>query len=91
MQTVKSFGVLSVAKTFAIIGALFGVLAIPISWITMHAAGAPDDTSWHVVLTPIHLLMIIGTDAVVGLFYGAVGAAVYNLVARWTGGIQLEL
>jgi len=91
MQTVKSFGVVSVAKTFAIIGAIFGVLAIPTAWITERTSSAASDWSWQVYLNPLHLLIIIGTAAVLGFFYGAIGAAVYNLVARWSGGIQIEL
>jgi len=90
MQTVKSFGVASVAKTFTIIWAIFGVLTIPITWITNRTtSGSPAlDLSW---FSPFHLLLIIGIAALLGLFYGAVGAVVYNLVARWTGGIKVEL
>jgi len=54
MQTVKSLGVVSVAKTFAIIGAIFGVLAIPAGWITerISRASAASDISWQVYLNP---------------------------------------
>jgi membrane protease YdiL (CAAX protease family) len=83
MQTVKSFGVLSVVKTFGIIGAVFGLLAIPIG-----AIAAKGDTSF---FQPLHLPVLIGSGALLGFIYGAVGAVVYNLVARWTGGIEVEL
>ena len=93
MQTVKSFGVMSVAKTFTIISAIFGVLAIPVGLITERttSGSVAPEVSWQAYLTPMHLVIIIGTAAVLGFLYGAIGALVYNLVARWTGGIQVEL
>lgn len=90
MPAIKSLGVASVAKTFAIIGAIFGVLAIPISLITARTSGAAD-ISWRVYLNPLHLLLIIGSPTLLGLFYGTIGALAYNFVARRTGGIEIEL
>lgn len=83
MQTVKSVGVWSVTKTFGLIGTAFGLLAIPIGLVA-----AKGDTSF---LQPIHLLILVGAGALMGLGYGIFGAVVYNFAARWTGGIEVDL
>jgi hypothetical protein len=91
MQKIKSFGVISVAKTSTIIGVLFGVLTIPISLVTARTSGTGvSGLPWE-VLSPFHLFLIVGTAAVLGFVYGVVGTLAYNLVARWTGGIEVEL
>ena len=91
MQRIKSFGVISVGKTSTIIGALFGVLAVPISVVTERSSGTGvSGIPWE-VLSPFHLFLIIGIAAMLGLVYGVVGALAYNFVARWTGGIEVEV
>ena len=90
MPAIKSLGVASVAKTCGIIGAIFGVLAIPTSFTTARPSSG-SDIGWHVYLSPLHLLIVVGTPTVLGVFYGTIGALAYNFVARWTGGIGIEL
>jgi len=95
MQTVKSFGVLSVAKFFGIFYAEIGVLAIPLSWAVWWAGHLtdsglpPSDAS--AVFSAMHFLLLIAVGGVTGFITGAVGAVVYNLVSVSTGGIQIEL
>ena len=89
MPAIKSLGVASVAKTCGIIGAIFGVLTIPISLMTAGPSSG-SDIAWRVYLSPLHLLIVVGTATVLGVFHGTIGALAYNFVARWTGGIEIE-
>ncbi len=80
-------------KNFGIIGAVVGLLTIPIGWIAERTSQASptENISWASYLSPLHLLIIIASGAAMGFIYGLIGAGVYNLVARWTGGIQVEI
>jgi len=90
MQTVKSVGVISIAKMSGIIGAMFGVLVIPITWVTdrMFIGSTGSALSYW---SPLHSALIVGESAVLWFVYGVIGAIVYNVVAKWTGGIEVEL
>jgi hypothetical protein len=96
--TIRRFGVLSVGKimglTYALIGliagALFSLFAIMGSAISAAAADSSAGLAG----------MLFGAGAIImfPIFYGILGfigglltAAIYNLVAGFTGGIEMEL
>jgi hypothetical protein len=93
MQTIKSIGVLSVAKisgaVYAVLGLLFAPMFLLIGTISSMAGqhpnpfGAIGGVAMAVVLPVFY--------GVIGFVFGALGAFLYNLMAKWMGGIQLEL
>ena len=92
MTELKKVGVFSVAKIFAvislIIGLLVGIIVLIFGGIATifmpqaaYAAGAG-------------IVVIIFTavgGAIGGFIYGAIAAFIYNLAAGWFGGIEVEL
>ena len=85
MAVLRRIGVLSVAKVTAVILAIIGlVLAIPFGLFTM-ARGATVELS---------LLWLVGLPilyAAGGFVGGALYAWLYNVVAGWIGGIELDI
>ena len=87
MKEVKRIGVLSVGKIFGIVGAVFGVIAGLFLALFSGALGEPFlGGNWFVQL--IGLTLIYAIASFVG---GVIYAALYNLVAGWVGGVQIEL
>ena len=86
MTVVKAIGVLSVAKISGVIGVLVGlVFGIPfglIVYFTDPVSGA------------VGLVLVAGLPLLYGLLGflgGALYAWLYNIVARWVGGIEVDL
>jgi hypothetical protein len=93
MYIAKSVGVLSVAKMMGLIYACFGLIFAPIV-LLIGAAGSFAGQS-HVPLAG--LFSVVGAMALpliygtLGFISGAIGALLYNLCAKWMGGLELEL
>ena len=97
MMTVKRFGVLSVAKMsgilYAVMGLVFGILWASITYFDPYAyeifpgtAVLNDAAFW--------LIGVFGFTigyGIIGFLSGLIGAALYNVFARWIGGIKVEL
>ena len=92
MYKLKRMGVLSTAKligiTYAAIGLIFGAIMTIVALIAMIAGSGSAGS----------MLFGIGAIILVPLFYGAMGfisgailAWIYNLGAKWTGGMQFEM
>ena len=85
MAVLRRIGVLSVAKVTAVIFAIVGlVVAVPFGLVVM-ARGAAAELS---------LLWLVGLPilyAAGGFVGGALYAWLYNVVAGWIGGIELDL
>jgi len=93
MQRIRSVGVLSFAIISAALHACMGLIVLlfllPFGLITMvygRRGGAAGG-----ILLLIFALFAPVLYAVMGFVMGAMGAAVYNLVAKWLGGIELVL
>ncbi len=101
MHTVKSVGVFSVAK---IMGCVYGCIAlifVPFLLLAgvMGAMGAMAGAGNH--SNPLAALGVIGIVllslfipifyGLMGFIFGALGALIYNLMAKWVGGIEIEL
>ena len=97
-MTLKSVGVLSCAKVagllYGLMGLLFGALFSFLSVLGLAFGSAQGDAEG------AFLGLVFGVGAVILLpiFYGvlgfiatAIGAALYNLIAKMAGGIELEL
>lgn len=86
MTVVKAIGVLSVAKISGVIGALVGlVFGIPFGLIVYFT----DPVSGAVGLVLVAGLPLL--YGAVGFVGGALYAWLYNIVARWVGGIEVDL
>ena len=88
----KRLGVLSVAKLEAIIMALFGLVeGLFIGALGTVTVSMPmyRQSPWGTLgfLAVIVLPIVFG---ILGFVFGALGAFVYNLIAEWVGGIEME-
>lgn len=95
MKTLRRVDPFSVFKVmlllYLFLGIIFAVLMTPVMVFiaaTSHAAGAPSFTP---LLTLPFLIAMPVVYAVIGGLTGLIGAALYNLVAGWVGGIKFEL
>jgi len=69
--------------------ALLGLLVVPIFYLMTKVAPFPPETP--VPFSGAFLLFLPVLYGVAGFLFTAVGAAVYNLVARRIGGIEVEV
>jgi hypothetical protein len=95
MNTIQSFGVLSVAKIMGVINAIFGLVLMPF-FLLMGLLGSmiPNQSGPHPfagVGGVIFALFAPIFYGVIGFIFGAVSAFLYNLLARWLGGIEVKL
>lgn len=100
-MVIRRFGVWSVAKLagslYGVLGLIFGIIVAFVSLVAAGAASAFKDMT-----TPMPGVMLpafFGVGAIIvlplvygciGLIFGALTAWVYNLVAGWVGGIEVE-
>lgn len=93
MQVIKSIGVLSCAKISGALYAALGLLFMPILLIIGLAGAATSSGSDRIsaiAMVPLALLAPV-FYGVLGFLGGALSAWLYNLMAKWVGGIQLKL
>lgn len=93
MKRIKSFGVIQTAKVVGIIYFLLGFVVLIPLWLVLTAMGPlmrESDTPF-MPLTGTLLIMIPIFYGMLGFVITAVGCLIYNLIARWTGGIELEV
>ena len=87
MKELKRIGPLSAGKISGVISAVFGVIAGLILALFAGALGEPFlGGNWFVQLIGLTLIY-----AIAGFVGGVIYAAIYNLVAGWVGGVQIEL
>lgn len=93
MQRIKSVGILSCAKMLGVLYGCLGLLFIPFALIAGLASMATQQANSAIggaamlafgILAPV----IYGA---MGFVFGAIGAWIYNLVAKWLGGIEIQL
>jgi hypothetical protein len=90
-QAVRSVGVMSFARISGLLYTILGVVLIP--FILMATAFAPSKGRGGM---PFGGGMIFALAApflygLLGFVFGAIMAALYNVVAGWIGGVELEL
>lgn len=101
MHRIKSVGVMSVAKVMGLIYGALGLLIVPIflviglasSMAVKQAQAAGGNIP--AALGPVFaVMMAIGAPimyGLIGFITGAISALIYNLIAGWVGGIEMEL
>jgi len=95
VQTIKSVGALSVAKTMGALYAALGLLFLPF-FLLIGLAGSMISNQGGQNPFAGAVGMFFGLLApvfyrVLGFIFGALGAFLYNLIAKWLGGIEVQL
>ena len=93
MQELKKIGVLPAAKIFGLFGLLLGVISVILSKVlcssnSEFAALAGLQCG---ALTGGGIILGIVSAGVIYFLVGLIGAAIYNLFAKWIGGVTVEL
>jgi len=87
-QHIRRFGVGQTAKVFGVLYGLMGLVFVP--FFLVAAAVAPHNSAFmgfglgFVILIPI-------LYAVFGFIFIAIACLLYNMVAGWIGGIEMEI
>ena len=84
-QRIQRFGVGQTAKVFGVLYALMGLIAIP--FFLLGASFAPEGSRFGMGI-------IIGFPIAYGLMgfvFTGIACLVYNMVAGWIGGVEIEL
>jgi hypothetical protein len=87
-QRISRFSIGQSAKFLGVLYLLFGLLFVP--FFLLMGMFAPEGQGGFAFGT----IFAIGMPVMYGIFGvvgGAIGAALYNLVAGWVGGIEVEL
>lgn len=93
MQRIKSVGVLSCAKILGILYGCMGLLCIPfllLAGLASMAAHQANSAIGGVAMLAFGILAPVIYGAM-GFVFGALGAWIYNLIANWLGGIEIQL
>jgi len=93
MRKIKSVGVLSCAKIFGAMYACMGLLVIPIVLLGGLAtlfSGQGKQALGGIVFLLIGIAAPLFYGAM-GFLFGALTAWLYNIMAGWLGGIQIEI
>lgn len=93
MHMIKSVGVLSVAKIMGLIYGCLGLILIPffllIGLVGSLAGKQQSPFAGMIGLVFAFLAPIL--YGIMGFVMGAIGAALYNLFAKWIGGIEVQV
>jgi hypothetical protein len=98
MHIVKSVGVMSIAKIMGLLYGCMGLLASPLflliglvsSMANRGGSGAAGIFGAGLLGIVLAVLMPL-IYGVMGFVIGAIGGLLYNVLARWLGGVELEL
>jgi hypothetical protein len=85
-QQIRRFGVGQTAKVVGVLYTLIGLLFVPL--LAVAAILAPGDEQpfplWFVACLPF-------VYGLMGLVFSAIACLIYNMVAGWVGGIEVEV
>lgn len=84
-QQIRRFGIGQTAKVIGVLYALMGLVFAPIFLVS--AMFAPKETGLGTGFA-LALPILYG---VCGFIFTAIGCAIYNVVAGWVGGVEVEL
>ena len=84
-QRIRRFGVGQTAKVLGVLYALMGLVLVPIFLIAARFSpdGSQFGTSFALAIPVIY--------GIVGFIFTAIGCLIYNLVAGWVGGVEIEM
>jgi hypothetical protein len=84
---ISNISVLQTSKVLAILYAAFGLVMVPFGCLFL-ALGTDDPTYPIIGVTYLLGPLLYG---VFGFIFSVIGTWLYNIVARWTGGIEFEV
>ncbi|HEY3975502.1 MAG TPA: DUF3566 domain-containing protein [Candidatus Sulfotelmatobacter sp.] len=94
MHIVKSVGVMSVAKimglTYGCLGLIFAPIFVLLGLLGSFA-GSQDKIPFAGIFGVGFAIFMPIFYGVMGFIMGAIGALLYNLIAKWVGGFEIEL
>ena len=96
MQEIKKLGIWSVGKLSILFGIVFGLFTATYTTLVLPAiinsnpelAGQVSLSAEPMIIVFVSILLVY---IIVSFISGIVSAAIYNLFAKWVGGIELEL
>ena len=93
MAKIERIGVLSFGKINGVIGAVFGLIvgiffSLIFSFIPMTPEGADFPSLMFGTLSIVFLPIMYG---LIGFLFGILFAFIYNIVVKWTGGLEIEI
>jgi hypothetical protein len=93
MQRIRSVGVMSCAKVFGITYACIGLLFIPFAVLGGLASMISEQSHGAISSAVFVFLGLLAPFfyGAIGFVFGAIWAWLYNLVAGWVGGIEIDL
>lgn len=94
MVRIKSFGVLQTAKLAAILyfisSAIFVIPIMLISFIAGSSSGIPG-SGFGAMFSGVFLIIMPILYGIFGFIFVAIGCLLYNVIAKFVGGIEIEL
>ena len=97
-RRLKRIAPMPVAKIFGILYALFGLIFLPffaIAWLAGFFADSGEASAGAAGLMVVGMIVMAVIFpimyGVMGFFGGLIVAGLYNLIARWVGGIEFEV
>jgi len=93
MHIVKSVGVMSVAKIMGVLYACMGLLVVPIFLLAsvVGAKAGQQNFPFAGVIGIVLAILAPFLYGFMGFVMGAIGALLYNALANWIGGFELEM
>jgi hypothetical protein len=93
MHILKSVGVMSVAKIMGLLYACMGLMFIPIFLLfgLLGTFAGQDKTPFAGIFGVVLAILMPVLYGAMGFVAGAIGAVLYNVLAKWVGGFELEL
>jgi hypothetical protein len=93
MHVLKSVGVMSVAKIMGLLYGCMGLIFAPIFLLVgvLGSIAGQDKTPFAGIVGIVLAVLMPVLYGAMGFVSGAIGALLYNLLAKWVGGFELEL
>lgn len=89
-RRLKRVGPLSVGLMLALLYGAFGLIFLPFFILMMTLGPKPPEAAGVFAMGAVFMVFAPVMYAGMGFLTGVIGAALYNLFARWTGGIEVE-
>ena len=92
-RRIKRIAPLQLGKMLAILYGIMGLIFLPFFFImTLIASQLPEQQRVGVLALGAGFAIFVPIIyAAMGFIFGALGALIYNLVAKWIGGIEVEV
>ena len=92
MHILKSVGIMSVAKITGLLYGCMGLIFAPLFLIIglVGAFAGQKDVPFAGAIGVVLAILMPVAYGIMGFIMGAIGAWLYNLLAKWAGGFELE-